>query len=306
MKNKTIGIILFFLIFSLALKSQFFVGYKTGYDFSTNRIEKLQKTSSFYQTNELGNGVPVFMYLGEGFYNAIEVGYKCKNISIDISAGGNVNNFNLNYLNEKNAYFQNITPYKTTYYDTLQLNSYFREFFDEFLTFEDLTFYQYRYNLYNINTSVSFYYATKSFDFKIKTGFSFNYLKIDFETDWQSNMYSRTQSAEFRNIQTKSIIFERPKVSWLIAFEADYRMSESYYFFFGFGYRPLNFTPVNCRVIAAEAYTIENGETVESINDVGQGEVEFLFPQSFTPIKYNFNTLNVSIGLRYFFNKNTN
>ncbi|MDY0143756.1 MAG: hypothetical protein RBR97_17865 [Bacteroidales bacterium] len=300
--KKTLIIILFFS--SITANAQFHIAYSTGYDFSTNRIEKLQKPASFYQFDAQNNGVPVYLSFGEGIYNAIKFGYKCEFMSFDISVGGNFNSLNFNGLDSKNSFYNSTIPTQTTFYDTLQLHPSYYPFFDEFLTFENETFYQYRYNLVNISPSVSFLLNAGSIDFNIKTGISFNFANIEFVTDYFSNTYSKTQSIEFWNKRTCELVLSRPEISWLVALGIDYHLSEKYSVFLNCGFKPLKFTPVKCKTIAIEAYNKENGVIIEEVNIVEQGDEEFIVPYPFEPVNYYFNTVSLTIGVRYFFNKN--
>jgi hypothetical protein len=298
--KKYLIISLFIFCFN-SLWAQLFVGYSTGYDISANRFKVLRNESPFIQYSYVNGDSSIYLPLGEGIRNSISLGYKSKCLLFELSIGGNFNALNLNYLDDGNSYNYRDKPRTITHTDTAYVGQLYSPYFDEYMTFEYMSRILITYNIVNITPSVSYITGKENFHFLIKSGFSFNFSYINYIVNYENNFYSASSSGTTYQSLKNLIKTDNPTVSWLLGFGVSYDVSESFNLSFNLDYKPLTYNVAYWEKLSSYHQINVGGETVYELSETYDGEEEFIQTGPWLPLKYDFTTFGVGIGIKYYF-----
>lgn len=299
-------ILISFVLLSFLGKAQFFVEYNTGYNLSLNRFEKFQTNSPFNQGNLVNmDPIPIFLTHGEGIFNELSIGYKSQGLLyLKISTGCNINSMNFRNLNTQNSfnYYNEPYSYTATSIEDPMIGLYYEQFFDEYMTIEKEIITSIQYNIYYINPEIGVSKSWNKSEISLSYGFSFNYINASFTNDNIQRWNSKSASGYSSYFRTMTATKQKPIVSSTVGILYSYSMASNITLNFNIKYRPLKYTPIMYTVTDYKLETCENDVIIFEDTEFDTLE-EYYFSESTQNITYNFSTLSVSIGLRYFFNK---
>ncbi len=299
-------IVSIFILGFNSLWAQLFIGYNTGYDISANRFEVFQKESPFIQHSYVNADSSIYLPLGEGFRNSLSLGYKCNSLLFDLSVGGNFSKLNFNYLNEKNSYSDWDKAFIRTYYDTAYVGPLYSPYFDEYLTMEDNSKISIMYNVVNITPSLSYITGKGDFHFLFKSGFNFNFAKINYIRYFFGDFYSPSTTGSYNHSTKYLIQIDKPVVSWLLGMGVSYDVSERLNLSFNIDYKPLVYSTVYWEKLSLHYDIKVSEQIVYETNETFESEKEFIETFEWLPQHYDFTTLGVGIGIKYYFGFNKN
>ena len=326
--KKTILFIISILLFSYITIAQFYIDYNLGYDFSLSQFKKDIVLSGSYPYQESENPPTwedllnpffqddyqertktiQFLPIGNGMNNSISFGYKSNSIfTILMTIGLNSSSLQLSNNTILHSYYAE--PIVRVYTDTTWLPPYDTQFFDQYLNNEESISEELKYSYYYFSPGFSVNKQINKFGFEIFSGIAFYFFRLQSTHIINWDMHSASMSARTIIKRNKQMSNSRPIISYNLGIQSSYSITDKLALLFQVKYAPVKYQPTSCFATETVLNTDNNNNTTSDSQTYDNQALTYKNMTIAYPYRisiYNFQSLNVSIGLRYFFMSQNN
>lgn len=335
MKASKLLLAAFFILCSTSIFSQFFVEYKTGYDFSLNKygegIPFVSPMPNNYTSSSLLKH-PLLNYnedilvssihpsLGSGIINEISFGYKTTFFSIKLTGGANSSK--LNFKNKFNTIAEEeITDFSETEPGDLPFS--WSHGSNESLFTEFSYSMDFNYSIYYLNPEISVFYDFSKISVGMSSGITFNQVRLNVISQSFAARYSDTyvlqntyysildfsptqELVDELNVTNNQVNPRETITSYNFSLDFNYHLTGNFDLLINIKYKNLIYSPYVATYTDREMIRNKNGEE-SVINEEDSNKFLSYYPNDgewwFMHRDYNFSTIGINLGVRYTFNQ---
>ncbi|MDY0143456.1 MAG: hypothetical protein RBR97_16340 [Bacteroidales bacterium] len=316
------------LLFSFITNAQFYIDYNLGYDFSLSQFKKDIVLSGGYPYQESENPPTwedisnpffqedyqertktiQFLPIGSGMDHSISFGYKSNSIFTILMTIG-LNASSLQFSDNTISHFYSAEPIVRVYTDTTWLPPYDTQFFDQYLNVVTSISEELKYSYYYFSPGFSVNKQINKFEFEIFSGIAFYFFRLQSTYIIDSDMHSASMTARTIIKKTKQMSNSSPIISYNLGIQSSYSITDKLALLFQIKYAPVKYQPTSCFATETVLNTDNNNNTTSDSRTYENQPLTYEDMKIEDPYRisiYNFQSLNVSIGLRYFFMSQNN